>query len=74
MPSLFPHRVQRRRNGDPVRSYASFCRYLLDMAPPSSSSGDGDGGKKFEEERLPFVGRNRVIYSRGSPGPPPTAP
>lgn len=53
MPSLFPNRVQRRYNNDPVRSYSAFCQYLLDMAPT---------GEVFQVDFLPFVGRNKVIY------------
>ncbi|KAL9185716.1 hypothetical protein ACHAXT_003493 [Thalassiosira profunda] len=53
MPSLFPGRVQRRYNNDPVRSYSAFCRYLLDMAPL---------GEEFRVDHLPFVGRNKVIF------------
>ena len=52
MPSLFPHRVQ-RKHGDPVRSYSAFCQYLLDMAPEK---------EEFLVDHLPFVGRNKVIY------------
>ena len=52
MPSLFPHRVQ-RKHGDPVRSYSAFCQYLLDMAPDN---------EEFLVDHLPFVGRNKVIY------------
>lgn len=54
MPSLFPNRVQRRYNNDPVRSYSAFCRYLLDMAPSDD--------EEFLVDYLPFVGRNKVIY------------
>ena len=57
MPSLFPNRVQRRYNNDPVRSYSAFCQYLLDMAPSEEEK------DKFEVDYLPFVGRNKVIYS-----------
>ena len=52
MPCLFPYRVQ-KRHGDPVRSYSSFCQYLMDMAPT---------GEKFFVDHLPFLGRNKVIY------------
>ena len=52
MPSLFPHRVQ-KKHCDPVRSYSAFCQYLLDMAPE---------GEEFYEFYLPFVGRNKVIF------------
>ena len=52
MPSLFPHRVQ-KKHGDPVRSYSAFCQYLLDMAPAN---------EEFLVDHLPFVGRNKVIY------------
>lgn len=52
MPSLFPHRMQ-RKHGDPVRSYSAFCQYLLDMAPEN---------EEFLVDHLPFVGRNKVIY------------
>ena len=54
MPSLFPYRVQRRYNNNPVRSYSAFCRYLLDMAPSDN--------EEFLVDYLPFVGRNKVIY------------
>lgn len=54
MPSLFPYRVQRRYNNNPVRSYSAFCRYLLDMAPSDD--------EEFLVDYLPFVGRNKVIY------------
>mmetsp|Transcript_18367 Transcript_18367/g.33659 ORF Transcript_18367/g.33659 Transcript_18367/m.33659 type:complete len:358 (+) Transcript_18367:58-1131(+) len=54
MPSLFPNRLQRRYNNDPVRSYSAFCQYLLDMASDE---------EEFEVGYLPFVGRNKVIYS-----------
>ena len=54
MPSLFPNRVQRRYNNDPVRSYSAFFQYLLDMAPQDEM--------KFQVKTLPFVGRNKVIY------------
>lgn len=52
MPSLFPHRVQ-RKHGVAVRSYSAFCEYLLDMAPEN---------EEFLVDYLPFVGRNKVIY------------
>ena len=52
MPSLFPHRVQ-KKHCDPVRSYSAFCQYLLDMAPD---------GEVFLVDHLPFVGRNKVIF------------
>jgi hypothetical protein len=52
MPKLFPNRVQ-KRHGDPVRSYSTFCQYLLDKAPI---------GIKFRVEHLLFQGRNKVIY------------
>ena len=55
MPSLFPNRVQKRYNNDPVRSYSAFCQYLLDMAPSNET---------FEVDYLPFVGRNKVIFSQ----------
>jgi len=55
LPSLFPFRRQ-KRHGDPVRSYSSFCQYLLDKAPE---------GEEYRQASLPFVGRNRVIYSQG---------
>eukprot|EP00549_Striatella_unipunctata_P004743 CAMPEP_0118684904 /NCGR_PEP_ID=MMETSP0800-20121206/6917_1 /TAXON_ID=210618 ORGANISM="Striatella unipunctata, Strain CCMP2910" /NCGR_SAMPLE_ID=MMETSP0800 /ASSEMBLY_ACC=CAM_ASM_000638 /LENGTH=281 /DNA_ID=CAMNT_0006581691 /DNA_START=159 /DNA_END=1004 /DNA_ORIENTATION=+ len=54
MPKLFPHRIQ-KRHGDPVRSYRTFCQYLLDKAPV---------GVPFEVDYLPFIGRNTVIFSR----------
>eukprot|EP00980_Cylindrotheca_fusiformis_P022596 scaffold9485_cov107-Cylindrotheca_fusiformis.AAC.3 len=52
MPKLFPNRIQ-KRHGDPVRSYSTFCQYLLDKAPY---------GIKFRVEHLFFQGRNKVIY------------
>ena len=52
MPKLFPHRIQ-KRHGDPVRSYSTFCQYLLDKAPM---------GVGFRVEHLHFQGRNKVIY------------
>ena len=52
MPKLFPNRVQ-KRHGDPVRSYNTFCQYLLDKSP---------AGVPFLVEYLPFQGRNKVIY------------
>ena len=52
MPSLFPHRRQ-KRHGDPVRSYSSFCQYLLDKAPE---------GSEYHIDHLPFVGRNKIIF------------
>mmetsp|Transcript_29133 Transcript_29133/g.61957 ORF Transcript_29133/g.61957 Transcript_29133/m.61957 type:complete len:356 (+) Transcript_29133:71-1138(+) len=58
MPSLFPNRVQRRFNHDPVRSYSSFCQYLLDMAPSEKEEDE------FVVDYLPFVGRNKVIYRK----------
>ena len=57
MPSLFPYWVQRQYNNNPVRSYSTFCQYLLDMAPSDD--------EEFLVDYLPFVGRNEVIY-RGS--------
>ena len=57
MPSLFPHRRQKRQNADPVRSYSSYCQYLLDLAPD---------GVEFRVDHLPFVGRNKIIYSKPS--------
>ena len=54
MPKLFPNRVQ-KRHGDPVRSYSTFCQYLLDKSPV---------GMQFLVEHLPFQGRNKVIYIR----------
>ena len=53
MPSLFPQRKQ-KRHGDPVRSYSSFCQYLLDKAPE---------GSEYQVDHLPFVGRNKIIFS-----------
>ena len=54
MPSLFPLRRQKGRKnghlGDPVRSYSAFCQYLQDKAPEAKT------------EKLPFVGRNKVIF------------
>mmetsp|Transcript_45471 Transcript_45471/g.110146 ORF Transcript_45471/g.110146 Transcript_45471/m.110146 type:complete len:476 (-) Transcript_45471:379-1806(-) len=52
MPKLFPNRRQ-KRHGDPVRSYSTFCQYLLDKAPM---------GVEFRVEHLYFQGRNKVIY------------
>lgn len=52
MPKLFPHRMQQRHN-QPVRSYSTFCQYLLDKAPT---------GCTFQVHHLPFDGRNKVIY------------
>ncbi|KAL3934592.1 MAG: hypothetical protein SGBAC_009722 [Bacillariaceae sp.] len=52
MPKLFPNRKQ-KRHGDPVRSYSTFCQYLLDKAPM---------GVDFRVEHLYFQGRNKVIY------------
>lgn len=52
MPKLFPHRKQ-KRHGNPVRSYSTFCQYLLDKAPL---------GVDFRVEHLHFQGRNKVIY------------
>jgi len=54
MPSLFPCRRQRSNSDMPVRSYRTFCRYLLDKAPE---------GLQYQEDHLAFVGRNKVIYS-----------
>jgi hypothetical protein len=52
MPKLFPNRVQ-KKHGYPVRSYSSFCQYLLDKAP---------AGINFHVEHLHFQGRNKCIY------------
>ncbi|CAJ1953913.1 unnamed protein product [Cylindrotheca closterium] len=52
MPKLFPNRRQ-KRHGDPVRSYGTFCQYLLDKAPM---------GVDFRVDHLYFQGRNKVIY------------
>jgi hypothetical protein len=52
MPRLFPAR--RQPSGDPVRSYNSFCQYLLEKAD----------GKHFQVDYLPFIGRNKVIYQQ----------
>jgi hypothetical protein len=60
MPSLFPHRIQ-KRHGDPVRSYSTFCQYLLDMEP--EDDGTAATRTRFLVDHLPFVGRNKVIYS-----------
>ena len=54
MPSLFPHRRQKSNSEMPVRSYRTFCQYLLDKAPE---------GETYQQDHLPFVGRNMVIYS-----------
>jgi len=56
MPKLFPHRRQNRRDADMVRSYSAFCRYLLEKRP--------SGGEEFRQDRLPFAGRNLVIFVR----------
>jgi len=55
MPSLFPHRFQKRSINQrfAVRSYSTFCQYLLDMAPDK---------EEYKVDHLPFVGRNKVIY------------
>jgi hypothetical protein len=53
MPSLFPHRRQ-KQHGDPVRSYSTFCTYLLDKAPHPGA---------YQVDYLPFIGRNKIIYS-----------
>lgn len=50
MPSLFPTR--RQRHGDPVRSYRTFCQYLVDKGEKY----------KYNESHLPFDGRNKIIY------------
>ena len=50
MPSLFPTR--RQRHGDPVRSYRTFCQYLVDKGEKY----------KYNETHLPFDGRNKIIY------------
>jgi hypothetical protein len=50
MPSLFT--MRRQPCGDPVRSYNSFCLYLLNKAD----------GEQFQVAYLPFIGRNKVIY------------
>ena len=47
-PSLFSHR--RRQNGEGVKVYSSFIKYLLEKDP------------RIQEARLPFEGRNRVLY------------
>ena len=70
MPSLFPHRRQRNGSGDPVRSYSSFCQYLLDKSSDIITDG-GSGGKtrkNFQMVSLSFVGRNKVIFSIPSSG------
>ena len=48
MPKLFSHRRQ-CGSGDPIRSYKTFCQYLLEK---------GD----YHETHLPFDGRNKIIY------------
>jgi hypothetical protein len=68
MPTLFPSRRQ-KIGGDPVRSHRAFCRYLLDKqeeqaVPLSPEEGTTEFKKKFEQTSLPFVGRNKVIFSR----------
>mmetsp|Transcript_15044 Transcript_15044/g.30618 ORF Transcript_15044/g.30618 Transcript_15044/m.30618 type:complete len:377 (+) Transcript_15044:166-1296(+) len=50
MPSLFPTR--RQRHEDPVRSYRTFCQYLIDKGE----------GCNYKAIHLPFDGRNKVIY------------
>lgn len=50
MPSLFP--MRRQRHGDPVRSYSTFCQYLMEK---------GEGGM-YKETSLPFDGRNKIIF------------
>jgi len=59
MPSLFPHRFQKRSINQrfAVRSYSTFCQYLLDMCPENE--------EEFKVDHLPFVGRNKVIYRGG---------
>ena len=54
MPSLFPYRRQMSNMSMPVRSYRTFCQYLLDKAPE---------GSHYYEAHLAFVGRNKIIYS-----------
>lgn len=54
MPSLFPHRRQKSNSEMPVRSYRTFCQYILDKAPE---------GETYQQHHLPFVGRNKVIYN-----------
>lgn len=74
MPSLFPFRRQLCGKGDPVRSYSAFCQYLLDKGRiPLSDDITGNDMKvrsktsKFNMISIPFVGRNKVIFS---PPPP----
>ena len=51
----FRKQKQLGRGGtDPFRSYSTFCNYLLrDKAP---------AGIRFQNENLPFEGRNKVVY------------
>ena len=64
MPSLFPLRRQNKGQGEPIRSYSAFCQYLLDKAP---AKGEGQyqprQQQKYHVGHLPFVGRNKIIYS-----------
>jgi len=55
-PSLFPDR--RRSTGQGVVSYGAFIKYLREKHPDIQST------------RLPFKGRNRVLYHFGSTPPP----
>ena len=63
MPSLFPHRRQRKGSGDPVRSYKSFCQYLLDKASEPNVScdkacGGGSGSGRIENRRFEIEWKN----------------
>ena len=67
MPTLFPFRMQKRFR-QPVRSYSAFCQYLLDKkddidASLSSAEDQPRATWRFDSVNLPFVGRNKVIYS-----------
>ena len=46
---LFPHR--RLRNNEQPVSYEAFCDYLCEKSP------------HIESEKLPFLGKNRVLYT-----------
>lgn len=54
MPKLFPNR--RHDDGERVRTYSEFCRYLR------FCKGGVLKSVLFEVELLPFFGRNKVIY------------
>ena len=54
-PTMFPER--RLRTGQSVRTYRGFIHYLRAKHPA------------IETARLPFEGRNRVLYWRGAQDP-----